>query len=230
MVPPSIVVATPHERNNDLEEHVRERLCHYHVVRIRDRKDLSVQALDQIQPEMVFFPHWSWFIPQEIHKRFECVIFHMTDVPYGRGGSPLQNLIVRGHRETMLSALKCVQDFDAGPVYLKRRLSLDGTAEDILRRASGLIESMIVEIVEKRPMPVPQHGDVVEFKRRRPSDGDLALLSELRQIYDYVRMLDADGYPPAFLKTKHLHVEFRQAQLNEGFVDAKVRIRKLPDD
>ena len=44
----------------------------------------------------------------------------MTDLPYGRGGSPLQNLIINGHKETMMSALRCVQELDAGPIYLKK--------------------------------------------------------------------------------------------------------------
>ena len=42
----------------------------------------------------------------------------MTDLPFGRGGSPLQNLIVRGYKETMLSAIKCVGEVDAGPIYI----------------------------------------------------------------------------------------------------------------
>ena len=75
----------------------------------------------------VLVPHWSWIIPATIHERFEVVIFHMTDLPYGRGGSPLQNLIVRGHERTMISAIRCVEEMDAGPVYLKRELSLHGS-------------------------------------------------------------------------------------------------------
>ena len=71
----------------------------------------------------VFFLHWNWLVPECIWKNHECVCFHMTDVPYGRGGSPLQNLIVRGHTETKLTALRMVAEMDAGPVYAKRPLS-----------------------------------------------------------------------------------------------------------
>ena len=62
------------------------------------------------------------------------MIFHMTDVLYGRGGSPLQNFIIRGHKETKLTAMKCVKELDAGPVYLKEFLSLLGNAEEIYMR------------------------------------------------------------------------------------------------
>ena len=46
----------------------------------------------------------------------------MTDLPYGRGGSPLQNLIARGFLETKISAILVEKQLDAGPVYLKMEL------------------------------------------------------------------------------------------------------------
>ena len=56
----------------------------------------------------------------------------MTDLPYGRGGSPLQNLIIiRGLKTTKITAFKCVAEIDVGPVYLKKTLSLEGNAQDI---------------------------------------------------------------------------------------------------
>lgn len=226
--PPLIVIASPHERNDATEAGVRQRLANCEVIRLRDREALSRAALDPMAPSYVFFPHWSWRIPADIHTRFSCVVFHMTDVPYGRGGSPLQNLIVRGHRETMLSALHCVEEVDAGPVYLKRPLSLVGTAEEILRRAAAVIEEMIVEIVETRPVPVTQVGPVVTFERRTPADGDLAPLTEVEQAYDHIRMLDGEGYPSAFLLTPSLRFEFRDARRDQDFVDARVRIWKRP--
>lgn len=62
-------------------------------------------ALQENVPRYVFFLHWNWRVPEFIWKMHECVCFHMTDVPYGRGGSPLQNLIAAGHERTQLSAL-----------------------------------------------------------------------------------------------------------------------------
>ncbi len=223
---PVIVIATPHSRNDRLEDQLRGRLPGFRIVRIRGRDELSATALEALAPQFVFFPHWPWLVPEHIHESFTCVIFHMTDLPYGRGGSPLQNLIVRGHQQTVVSALRCEAEVDAGPIYLKRPLSLLGTAEEILQRASDIIESMIVEIAECQPVPQPQQGQVVSFKRRRPQDGDLAGLTELQQVFDFIRMLDADGYPAAFLTTEHLRVEFCDARFEPESVEARVRITK----
>ncbi len=225
-VKPVIIIATPHHRNDILEKNLRERLSEYRVVRLRSPEELILENLEILHPQLIFFPHWSWLIPEEIHTSFECVVFHMTDLPYGRGGSPLQNLIVRGQTETKLSALRCVNRLDAGPVYVKRPLPLAGTAEKILHHASELMEEMIFEIVRNRPVPVEQQGEPVIFKRRCPEDSNLADLSELGQVYDYIRMLDADDYPKAFLDTEHFHFEFSDATFGKTFVEAKVCIRR----
>lgn len=226
----AIVIATPHARYDALEEHVREHLPGKKVVRIREKDELTPARLESAGADLVFFPHWSWIIPESVYSRFECVIFHMADVPYGRGGSPLQNLIIRGHEETRLSALRAGKELDAGPVYMKRPLPLDGSAEQILRRVASLAATMIVEIVQQRPTPVPQQGEPVVFKRRRPEDGNLSATKDLRGAYDYIRMLDADGYPPAFVDVGPLRLEFRHAKVEGDTVKASVQIRKKSND
>ncbi len=187
-------------------------------------EELTQETLEGLRPQYVFFPHWSYHIPENVFNQFECVIFHMTDLPYGRGGSPLQNLIARGIYETKISALRCVEEMDAGPIYLKKPFSLNGSAEEIYLRASEVIEDMIAEILEKSPEPMPQDGVPTGFKRRKPEDGDLAAAQTLEQAFDLIRMLDAEGYPNAFLNVGPFKIEFARASRKTGQVVADVRI------
>lgn len=189
-------------------------------------EDLTLEKVKKINPRYIFFPHWSWIIPAEIYKNYECIVFHMTDLPYGRGGSPLQNLIVRGHKNTKVSAIKVEKELDAGPIYLKRDLELKGNAKHILQKLSDVTFEMIKEIAKKEPTPIPQKGKIVKFKRRQAKDGNIKKLKSLEEIYDYIRMLDAEGYPPAFLESKDLKFEFKDAELLDGEIIAKVIITK----
>lgn len=187
----------------------------------------SLTADRLIGSRYVFFPFWSHKVPKEITDKYECVCFHMTDVPYGRGGSPLQNLILRGHTETVISALRMTDEMDAGPVYMKRPLSLEGSAQEIYERAAGIIAGMMREIAETEPAPVPQDGEVVEFKRRTPEDSELNDTFDHTpgEFYDFIRMLDAEGYPKAFLRTDSgLRIEFSDARMEDGKVIAKAVI------
>lgn len=152
------------------------------------------------------------------------VCFHMTDVPYGRGGSPLQNLIVRGHKATVLTAFRMDEGIDTGPVYFKMPFSLDGTAEVIYQRAAELSWDMIRELVRNEPIPVPQVGDAVEFKRRKPEQSLIPSGLTTEQIYDYIRMLDAPDYPNAFIEKSGYLFEFTDASFDAEGLTASVRI------
>jgi len=187
--------------------------------------NLTESILAEIKPDYIFFPHWSFLISESIYKKYNCIIFHMTDLPFGRGGSPLQNLIARGIYETQISAIQCVEELDAGPVYLKSRFPLCGNAEDIYMRAAATITEMIAHIIDYNPEPVPQVGDIVVFKRRQPHEGNIAELETLEQVYDYIRMLDAEGYPKAFIETEKFIFEFERSALKEGEIHADVRIK-----
>jgi methionyl-tRNA formyltransferase len=191
---------------------------------IGSRDELTSASVHAINPRFVFFLHWSWKVPDEIVNRFECVCFHMTDVPYGRGGSPLQNLILRGHRETKVSALRMTSEFDAGPVYCKETISLEGAAGEIYIRAGEIAARMIARIIREQMTPVPQAGEAVIFKRRKPEESNIAELRSLSQIYDYIRMLDAEEYPHAFLEAGAFRFEFRKAAQFADRVEAQVTI------
>ncbi len=185
---------------------------------------LTIEHLTKLGPRYVFFPHWSHRIPAEVFQKFECVIFHMTDLPFGRGGSPLQNLIARGIYETKISALKCVEEVDAGPIYIKHPLSLHGSAEEVYLRASEIIEKMIVEIININPQPLPQVGEPTFFKRRKPEQGSLLNAQSLEQAFDLIRMLDADGYPHAFINAEKFRLEFTRASRKADSINAEVKI------
>lgn len=201
----------------------------HETIFIRAPDELVPDRLASFAPDYVFFVHWSWRIPAAVYERFECIGFHMTDLPFGRGGSPLQNLIVRGVRQTRLSAFRIASEMDAGAIYSKRPLRLDGSAQQIFQRASDLAFEMVDDILERRPVPVPQQGDVVLFDRRTPAESRIEGASSLDELYDFIRMLDAEGYPPAFLDLGEFRVELTNAAREGDALTARARIVRIAD-
>jgi methionyl-tRNA formyltransferase len=192
--------------------------------------ELNAEEIARLNPRYIFFLHWSVKIPADIFNTFECVCFHMADVPYGRGGSPLQNLIQRGHRHSKLTALRMVEDLDAGPVYLQEELSLEGNAEEIYIRAACLSAEMIRHIIEDQPSPQPQTGKITIFKRRTPVESQIPILQSPQRLYDFIRMLDAEGYPHAFLEHGGFRYEFRRAAFYHGRIVADVTITPIQEE
>jgi methionyl-tRNA formyltransferase len=151
----------------------------------------------------------------------------MTDVPFGRGGSPLQNLLARGIRHTRLSALRMSAEIDAGPVYCKKDLCLEGGAEEIYLRANLTAAELIRSIITRQMEPQPQTGEIVVFPRRRPAESRIPQVGGLGELHDFIRMLDADGYPHAFLEHGGLRYQFRRSSLYDGRIHADVIITEV---
>jgi methionyl-tRNA formyltransferase len=210
------------EMARKLQEQDRDNEWHL----ITNPGDFTPHAVAEINPHYIFVPHWSWIIPKEIWGNYETVVFHETDLPFGRGGSPIQNLIARGIYNTKISALRVDEGIDTGAIYMKSD-DIDiskGTVEDILKKCSEIIfNEMIPEIIRTQPKPVPQQGEAVVFKRRTPEQGDISKFlgeRDYRKAYDYVRMLDGEGYPKAYVPVKGGRFEFSDASLEGGKFDA----------
>ncbi|WP_223162312.1 hypothetical protein [Salinicola halimionae] len=221
------ILATSKPWHNDLAKdclHIDDKFIWAHDP---DQLDSLLKSAGSIR--YIFFLHWNWLVPINIWQRYECVCFHMTDLPYGRGGSPLQNLIVDGCEKTKLTALKMVEEMDAGPVYTKVPLSLQGTAEEIYLRAGELSFSIIDWMIMNQPKPEDQQGAPVIFKRRGPEQSRLPQAGGLKKLYDHIRMLDAPTYPKAFLEYGDYVLEFSKADIGNDKLTASVCIREKND-
>ncbi len=227
----TIVVAALKEWNISnyfkLKKKYENRYCFELITR---KEQLRIEALKNLKPRYIFFPHWSWIIPEEIFSSFECILFHMTDLPYGRGGSPLQNLILNEVYETKITALRVNGELDSGDIYLKESLDISlGSAEEIYMKASHIIfDRMIPKIIENQMIPIKQRGEIVEFQRRKPQESDLTELptKSLRKVYDFIRMLDAKGYPKAYLKLGDLKIEFSEVHLKSDKLTGRFEVKK----
>ena len=112
---------------------------------------------------------------------------------------------------------------------VKKKLNLNGSAEEIYLRSNELMREMIIDILENNPIPTPQKGEIVNFKRRTPDESNLNLCSDgnLEEWYDHIRMLDAEGYPNAFLEINGIRIEFRRVNKKVNYLLADVIIKKI---
>ena len=118
---------------------------------------------------------------------------------------------------------------DTGPVYFKESLDLDGTALEIYSRAAELTWIMMQKLVEENPSPEPQDGEVVTFSRRLPIESELPQFDSLDKVYDFIRMLDAPGYPHAFINFGNYLITLKDANYDGEDFNAKVSIKLKGD-
>ena len=220
------IIATIKSWNIENAQKIAEQNPDKEILIINNPEELTVDIAKSYDPAFIFFPHWSWIIPEELYSNYNCVVFHMTDLPFGRGGSPLQNLIERGIYDTKISAIKVCKELDAGPIYLKESLNIsNGSADEILKRVSEIIfNSMIPRFFKDDKLTShEQTGEIVTFKRRTSDQSEIPEGLSQRQIYDYIRMLDGEGYPTAFQKYGNGRIYYTDADYSNGIVTANAR-------
>jgi len=112
---------------------------------------------------------------------------------------------------------------------LQRDLSLDGSADEIYKRASEIIiKDMIPYLIENNVEGKPQSGEVIRFHRFAPVD--LKDIDSLDKIHDCIRMSDAPFYDKAFINTDNFRIEFFDSHLVDGCIECKCKIYKSKGD
>lgn len=215
-----ILVATTKPWNINAFAKFRGNDPNWHLATCREA--MSIDFLTVLNPDWIFLPHWSWWVKDEIWKRWKCVVFHTAPLPKYRGGSVLQHQIMDGKTVSEICALAIVREFDAGPIYLRRRVDLLGSAQDIFENFALVVHDMMDKIIETDLVPIPQEGEPTVYKKRVPEQ---SVLPKHGNPYNFIRALDANGYPKAFIEHGDLRLEFNRATTNEdGSVSARVRI------
>jgi len=217
----NIIIATIKEWNILNYFKIKEKYSNqFNFYLITDKGELTKEYIDKINPKYIFFPHWSWIIPKEIYSNYESIVFHMTDLPYGRGGSPLQNLIIRGVYSTKITALRVDEGLDTGDIYLKEDFDISiGSAEEIFIKLSDILfKSMIPKFLSSNLVPKKQSGKVVTFERRTQKESSLDSIQDKTfvKIYDFIRMLDAESYPKAYIAFDNFKIEFSEVGMKSN--------------
>lgn len=185
------------------------------------------ETIQFVKPKYIFFLHWSQIVPKDIVEQYTCICFHPTALPYGRGGSPVQNMIFTGHEYTRVTMFKMTNKVDAGPWYDCRQLSLLGTAEEIYLRMAETAYCMIENLIrDSAPQFIEQDDreERVVFKRRKPEQSKVLEYFPLDDLFRFIQMLDAEGYPKAFFEYAGFRFELSRASLKTGRLLADVTI------
>jgi methionyl-tRNA formyltransferase len=190
---------------------------------------IDYSKIKKINPNIIFFIHWSKLIKESLFNKYLCIQFHSSNLPKGRGGSPIQNQILLDLSKTKLTAFKVSKSLDSGPICMKKNLSLKGNALDILKRMEATSIQMIKKIIKKKKISfINQIGKPSYFKRRKKKDSEINFknISTIKKLYNFFRMLDAPDYPKAYIHLNKYKFSFNDVKMYKDKINAKVEIIK----
>lgn len=130
------------------------------------------------------------------------IVVHASDLPAGKGFSPLQWQIVEGRDQIVLTLFEAVEACDAGPYYLKDMVTFDGTElYDELREkmAKKIIDMCLMFVdIEGAIRPMPQYGTETVYPRRTIKDDELDVRKSLAEQFNHLRVADNERHPLFF--------------------------------
>jgi methionyl-tRNA formyltransferase len=186
------------------------------IILLKSPNKLTLKYVKSINPKIIFFPDWSWIVDKNIINNYKCICIHESPLPKFRGGSPLQNQIIRGIKKTKSTAFIMNEGIDKGDIVAQRNLSLNGSIDEIFTRMIENDFKIIKKIISGNFKPIKQKGKPTIFKRRKPEESELDMINiSLTYLYNFIRMLD-DPYPNAFIKLGNKKIIFKNPKFKNG--------------
>jgi len=219
-------------RDNSWSDALNEKLnsiknCNFD--RVRTKRELK-EYLQINDPQKIFFFHWSNIVAASVFDKYECIVFHTANLPEFRGGSPIQNQIVKNVTSSHVNALKMTAEVDGGPIYCSEPLTLQGTLYDVWHAISTITFSLIEKVINHPALkPVEQKKGGMVYNRLKNNSVPFEV-NELNTIYRFIQMLDADEYPNASLNIGNFVLYFTRAKRNKDNILCDVKISRVENE
>ncbi len=148
--------------------------------RLRGNKEFQTR-IEQIAPDVGVVVAYGRILPGEILAvpRLGFVNVHASLLPRHRGAAPVQAALLAGDSETGVVTMRVVQELDAGPLFLARRVPIrpSDDAGLLSHRLSQEGAELLVETLralERGALePVPQRGEPTFSRPLRREDGEV---------------------------------------------------------
>ena len=168
------------------------------------KKKSLLKKIRITKPELILFYGWSWIIKKKIYKNYECLMLHPSPLPKFRGGSPIQNQIIRNKKKSMVTIFRINNILDGGDIYYQKGFSLEGSLNQIFNRMVKIGIIGTKKILTKNIVPKKQNHKLATYYPRRKKKESEISHKELKHksatyLYNKIRMLE-DPYPNAYLR------------------------------
>lgn len=141
---------------------------------------------------------------KDLHLNKNNIVIHASDLPKGRGWSPMTWQILEGKNEITVSLFEATSKVDAGVIYLQEKLIFEG--HELLPELQEKLSNVIVKLAKKFVEIYPkiegkeQIGEPTYYPKRTPKDSELDIHKTIEEQFNLLRVCDNEQYPAFFIK------------------------------
>jgi methionyl-tRNA formyltransferase len=153
--------------------------------------------------DILFLMSCHEMISLELRKNYRaCLVVHASDLPEGRGWSPLVWQILEGKNVITVTLLEAAEPVDSGAIWHKTHIRFEGhELYDEIHAALFGAELALMDFALQnleRIMPIPQQGEASYYPRRHPKDSRLDVHLSIAEQFELLRVADNERYPAFF--------------------------------
>ena len=197
-----------------LEKWRSSNLNNYKIRLVTSSKDVECGTI-------LFLISCTEIINQDIRNKFKkTLVIHESDLPKGRGWSPLVWQIIEGSNSIPITLLEAEDKVDSGIIWEKRFVKLEGHEtyneinSKIFPEKIKLMDFAIEHFNDINPIP-QANIEPTYFPKRMPKDSEIDVEKSISEQFDLLRIADPDRYPCFFQFRNHKY---------------KIVIEKINDD
>lgn len=139
-----------------------------------------------------------------LSKNKNNLVVHESDLPKGRGWSPLTWQVLEGANSIPVTLFEAAEAVDSGPIYLQEKIDLYGNelVEDLRYFQAistiHLCKAFMANYPYVLKKACAQNGDATYYRRRYPVDSQLDPDQTIRKQFNRLRVSDNLRYPAWF--------------------------------
>ena len=140
--------------------------------------------------------------PDVISRNRRNLVVHESDLPAGRGFSPVQWQILNGQNAIPICLFEAVGEPDSGPVIYRDTMTFEGheLSSEIRRQQGEKTVELCLRFMKEQAPPVgePQSGEASAYPRRTGEDSRLDPERSIAEQFDLLRVVDNENFPAFF--------------------------------
>lgn len=145
-----------------------------------------------------------------LSKSNSNIVCHPSDLPKGKGHSPIAWEILMGVNELTFTLFEAVEGVDSGPIYDKVKVGLTGHElnSEIKEIQAETTFKMIGKYIDLYPSvnSYQQEGKETFYEKRTPQDCQLDINKSIVEQFNLLRTVDNNIYPAFFLYKNHKYI------------------------
>ena len=180
----------------------------FQFIHINSKEEYSEDFIRNENPDLILWYGWSWIIPSSITEKFFSVMLHPSPLPKYRGGSPIQNQIINGEKESAVTLFKIDEGIDTGDIIAQKSFSLSGELNDVFRKITSIgieLSTQMIKNFNMLNLSPQDNSKSTSFKRRKPNQSKIQISDfenyTAEELYNKIRALQ-DPYPNSFVVCK----------------------------